>query len=95
MGLSPSPEGASYSSPLLSNVAKTIKAIQDAKGPEKALSLWKRKLSEDAPRQENKKRRGSNSAKKRGANERKLSDKCGLLNGSGVAKAVKQPCRPQ
>jgi hypothetical protein len=35
MGLSPSPRGASYSGPLLSNVAKTIKAIQDAKGPEK------------------------------------------------------------
>jgi hypothetical protein len=33
MGYSPSPGGAVYSGPLLSNVAKTIKAVQDAKGP--------------------------------------------------------------
>jgi hypothetical protein len=76
-------------------VAKTIKAVQDAKGPERALSLWKRKLTEDVPRQENKKRKGSNSAEKGGANDRKLSDKQGISNGSRVAEAVKQPRRPQ
>jgi hypothetical protein len=43
-----------------------------------------RKLSEDAPKWENKRRRGSNSAE-----EKKLSDKQGLSNGSGVVEAVK------
>ena len=56
-------------------MAKTIKAVQDAKGPDKALSLWKRKLSEDTLKQENKKRRGNNSVEKKGANEKKVNDK--------------------
>ncbi|KAE8009533.1 hypothetical protein FH972_005965 [Carpinus fangiana] len=58
MGFSPSPGGASYSVPILSDVAKTIKGVQDAKGLNKALSLWKRKLTEDAPMQEKRKEKG-------------------------------------
>jgi hypothetical protein len=59
IGFSPSSGGASYPGLLLADVART-KAIQDAKGTDKALSLWKRKLADDielnAPMQKNKKK---------------------------------------
>lgn len=50
-GNTSSPGGAGYPGPSLADLARMIKAVQDAKGPEKELILWKRKFAEDAESQ--------------------------------------------
>lgn len=60
MGHSPRPGGSGYQGPLITDVARTIKAVQDANGSERALATWTRKFAKDgevhAPMQGNKKK---------------------------------------